>query len=173
MGTAANGQTAAENEAKTRDLYERVWNQRQLGLIAEWVTPDFVGHWSASPEPVRGVEGFRQMADELLTAFPDLQMTVEETVAARDKVVSRIRMTGTHTGPMLGFQPTGQRVDVTYLAMERYSGGRCVEEWVRSDDLGLSRQIGALPSPGSVGERIALLLHRLTAARLRRQARAS
>lgn len=170
MGTASD-QAAQQNEAKTRDLYERVWNQRQLGLIEEWVTPDFIGHWSASPAPVRGVEGFRQMADELLAAFPDLHMTVEETVAAGDKVVSRIRMTGTHSGPMLAFHPTGQRVDVTYLAMERYVGGRCVEEWVRSDDLGLSRQIGALPAPGSIGERIALVLHRLTAARLRRQAR--
>src|SRR3954453_6291412 len=120
---------------------------------------------------VRGAEGLRQMADELLAALPDLQMTVEETVAANDKVVSRVRMTGTHTGPMQGFQPTGQRVDVTYLAMERYVGGRCVEEWVRSDDLSVSRQIGALPAAGSIGERIGLLLHRLTAARLRRQAR--
>jgi predicted ester cyclase len=166
----ASDDTAAENEAKTRDLYERVWNQRDLDLIESWVTPDFIGHWSAYPEPVRGVEGFRRGAEELLAAFPDLHVTVEETVAAGDKVVSRIRMSGTHTGPMLGFQPTHQRVEVTYLAMERYADGLCVEEWVRSDDLGLSRQIGALPAPGSVGERIGFGFHRLTAARLRRKA---
>lgn len=166
----ANDEISAANESKTRDYYERVWNQRELDLIESWVTPDFVGHYSAYPEPVRGVEGFRRMADELLAALPDLHMAVEDTVAAGDRVASRVRMTGTHRGPIRGFSPTHQRIDVSYLAIERYVDGRCVEEWVRSDDLALSRQIGALPIPGSVGERIGSVLHRLAAARLRRRA---
>src|SRR5690242_16883634 len=104
-----------ENEAKTRRLYEAVWNERRLDLIEEWVTREFVGHYSAMPEPVRGIDGFRAMAEELLTALPDLRMEVLDTVAAGDKVASRVRMTGTHNGPMAGFAPTGRPVDVQYL----------------------------------------------------------
>ena len=161
---------AESNEAKTRRLYDAVWNDRRLELIDEWVTPDFVGHYSMYPEPVRGIEGFRAMVEEALTALPDLRMEVVETIADDDKVVSRVRMTGAHSGPIQGFAPTGRRVDVQYIAIEHYADGRCFEEWVRGDDLGLSRQIGALPPPGSLAERIALRLHALRAAVMRRRA---
>ena len=161
--------TVAANEAKTREYYEAVWNERRLELVDSWVTPDFVGHYSSYPEPVRGVEGFRGMVNDLLTAIPDARFAVQETIAARDKVVSRVRITGTQTGPMLGFAPTGQRVEIEYVGIERYVDGVCAEEWVFVEDLKVSRQIGALPEAGSIGERVAQLLHRLAAARLRRK----
>lgn len=160
---------AAENEAKTRRLYEAVWNERRLELIADWVAPGFVGHYSMYPEAVRGVDGFRAMVDEALAAMPDLRMEVIDTIAADDKVVSRVRMTGTHRGPLQGFAPSGRRIDVQYLAIERYGDdGRCVEEWVRGDELAVSRQIGALPAPGSLAERIGRRLYALRARRMRR-----
>jgi predicted ester cyclase len=162
--------TVAANEATTRRLYQAVWNERRIALVEEWVTPDFVGYYSAYPAPVQGLEGFRGFVTDLLTAFPDVTMTLQETMAVADKVVSRVRMTGTHNGAMLGFAPTGRKVDVEYIAIERYLDGLCVEEWVQSDDLRLSRQIGALPEPGSAGERAAKALHRVAAARMRRKA---
>ena len=158
------------NEAKTRRLYEAVWNERRLELIDEWVAPEFVGHYSMYPEPVRGLAGFRAMVDEALAAMPDLRMEVLDTIAAGDKVVSRVRMTGTHEGPMQGFAASGRRIDVEYIAIERYGDdGRCVEEWVRGDELAVSRQVGALPTPGSLGERIGQRLYALRARRMRRR----
>lgn len=164
---------AAANEAKTREYYEAVWNERRLELVDSWVTPDFTGYYSFYPEPLRGVEGFRGMVDDLLTAIPDARFTVHDTVAAGDKVVSRVGISGTHTGPLLGFSPTGQSVQLEYVGIERYVDGACAEEWVYAEDLKLSRQIGALPEAGSFGERAAQLLHRVAAARLRRKNAAS
>jgi predicted ester cyclase len=106
--------------------------------------------------------------EEALSACPDLHMTIEDTVVEGDKVVSRVRMTGTHTGPMRGFAPTGRKIDAQYIAIEHYDGGRCVEEWACADDVGVARQIGALPPPGSLGERIVQRLFALRAARIRR-----
>ena len=158
------------NEQKTRDLYEKVWNQRKLELIDEWVTEDFVGHYSSWPEPIRGSTGFRAFVEMALAAAPDLRMTIEDTVAAGDKVVSRVTMTGTHTGPMQGFAPTGRRFSVGYIAIEHYGpDGRCIEEWANSDDIALSRQIGALPPAGSRTERAVQKLFALRAARMRRK----
>lgn len=160
--------TAEANEKKTRRLYEAVWNERRLDLIEEWVWPDFVGHYSAYPEPVRGVDGFKGMVEDLLRAFPDARLTVQDTVAAADKVASRVLITGTHTGPVVGFAPTGRKIAIEYLAIERYRDGRCAEEWARTDDLGLSRQIGALPQAGSMPEMVAKKLFALRAAAMRR-----
>jgi predicted ester cyclase len=164
--------TAAQaNEAKTRRLYQAVWNERQVELVSEWVAPEFVGHYSAYPEPVRGVDGFRSFVTDLLTAFPDLRMELIETLAVDDKVVSRVRMAGTHSGALLGFAPTGRQVDAECIAIEHYADGRCIEEWAQTDDLRMSRQIGALPEAGSIAERIGQTLFRIPAARRRRKAR--
>ncbi|MEA2493060.1 MAG: hypothetical protein QOJ29_971 [Thermoleophilaceae bacterium] len=158
------------NIEKTRRYYDLVWNERKLELIDDWVTDDFVGHYSAWPEPVRGPAGFREFVETGLTALPDLRMTIEDAMAVDEKVISRVTMSGTHTGPMMGFAPTGRQVSVGYIAIEHYRGGRAFEEWVYSDDLALSRQIGALPEPGSLGERIGQKLFALRAARMRRKA---
>jgi predicted ester cyclase len=157
------------NEAKTRRYFEELWNQRNLDVIEDWIAPEYVGYYSSIPDELRGVDGFRGMVGLLLAALPDLQMTVEDVIARDDRVVTRFTARGTHEGELQGFAPTGVRVAVAGIGIERYGDGKCVEEWVVSDDMGLARQIRAMPAPGSRGERAAILMHRLTARRLRKQ----
>lgn len=163
-------QAAVDNAAKTTRYYDELWSKRNYDVIEDWIAPDFVGHYTSQPEPVRGVEGFRRFADDLFTAFPDLKLAILDQVVDEAKVVSRVELSGTHNGPLLGFAPTGQRVCVNYVAIEHYRDGLCIEEWVFSDDLGLSRQIMALPQPGSRAERVGWALHGLSARRMRRRA---
>jgi predicted ester cyclase len=162
----------SDHEQTTRRFYEQLWNQRDRSVIPDWIDPGYVGHLTRRTEPVIGVDGFTEFADELLAALPDLTVVLEDVVASGDRVASRIRLTGTHLGPIDGYAPSGARVDTTYLAIERYGpDGRCVEEWVHSDDLGIARQIGALPAAGGRAERAAKALHRLSAPLLRRRNR--
>jgi predicted ester cyclase len=158
----------SDNAAKTRRYYDQLWNQRDFDVILDWIAPDFVGHYTSRPEPVRGVDGFRVFAQELIVAFPDLAMTVEDTIAQGDLVVSRVTMRGTQSGELAGYAPTGLAVSAGFIGIERYRDGLCVEEWVNSDDMSLARQIKALPEPGSRGERLGIRLHRLSTRRLRR-----
>lgn len=164
--------TTVDNAAKSNHYYEELWNNRNFDVIEDWIAPDFVGHYTSQPEPVRGPDGFRRFVDETLTAFPDARMTILDQVVEGEKVVSRVELRGTHEGPLLGFAPTGQPVTVTYIGIELYRDGLCVEEWVYSDDLALSRQIKALPEPGSRAERLGWALHGLSARRLRKKAAA-
>ena len=48
------------------------------------------------PEGIHGVEGARQFAAGMRSAFPDLTCTIEDQIAEGDKVVSRWRASGTH-----------------------------------------------------------------------------
>ena len=163
-------QATVDNAAKTRRYYQELWHDRNYDVIEDWIAPDFVGHYTSQPEPVRGVDGFRRFVDETLTAFPDLKMTILDQIVEGDKVVSRVELRATHDGPLLGFAPTGQPVSLTYVGIEQYRDGLCVEEWVFSDDLGLSRQIKAIPQPGSRADRIGWALHSLSARRMRKRA---
>lgn len=162
---------ADTNEATTRRCYERLWNDRDRTVIPEWIAPDYIGHFTRYPEPVVGVPGFEAMAEELFTAFPDLRVRIDDLVAAGDRVASHVRIVGTHQGALQGYAPTGVRVDTTFAAIERYVDGRCVEEWVFSDDLGIARQIRALPAAGGRAERMARVMHRLAAPLIRRTSR--
>jgi predicted ester cyclase len=157
--------TAADvdNASKTLRYYDALWNARNRAVIADWIAPDYVGHFTRLPEPVRGIDGFRAMVDELFVAFPDLHMSIDDMIAQGDRVVSRVHLSGTHRGVLLGYAPTGLGIAASFVAIERYADGLCVEEWVYSDDLALARQIGALPAPGSRAERFAKALHRLSA----------
>jgi predicted ester cyclase len=58
------------------------------------------------------------------------------------------RAIGTHTGELLGIPPTGKPVDVTGIWIDRVQGGKIVEEWGVSDQLGMLQQVGVVPPPG-------------------------
>ena len=98
-----------ENEAKTRRYFEELWNQRNFDVIEDWIAPSYLGHYSSYPQDLRGVQGFTDMARDLLGALPDLQMTVEDVIAQDDRVVTRFSARGTHKGELQGFAPTGHR----------------------------------------------------------------
>lgn len=82
------------------------------------------------------------------TTFADFQITVEDLVAAEDRVAGRITMRGTHRGALAGLPPTGKSVEFSGMFVRRLAGGQFVEDWGLTDLFGLLRQIGAIPMPG-------------------------
>ena len=55
---------------------------------------------------VRGREGRRQYLETILRAFPDLKLEAEEIIASGHTVVTRVRMTATHSAPMQELRPS-------------------------------------------------------------------
>jgi predicted ester cyclase len=51
----------------------------------------------------------------------------------------------------MGVPPTGKVVTVTGIYIARFAGGRCVEEWSSSDQLGWLQQLGAVPEMAQAG----------------------
>jgi steroid delta-isomerase-like uncharacterized protein len=82
-------------------------------------------------------------------AFPDSHHTIEDLIAAGDKVVTRFTWSGTHHGEFEGIPPTGRPISVQGIWIHRLKDGRIVEgrDWGQVDWLGLLRQLGALPDP--------------------------
>jgi predicted ester cyclase len=130
-----------ENEAVVRRLVEEVINRGQSALLAELIAADHVGHDPFGDH--YGVEGARIVVAEYRTAFPDMLLTIEDLVAARDTVAWRFSLRGTHTGPFLGLRPTGRLVTAVGIVYGRLKEGRVVESWVSFDTLSLLRQTGA------------------------------
>ena len=137
-----------ENKAIARRALEEVFSgQGNLEVADELFAPNYVGHDPASPEDIRGPEGAKEFAGMYRSAFPDVQMSVEDQVAEGEKVVTRWIASGTHLGEIMGIAPSGNRVMVTGTSIERIVDGKIVETWDNYDALGMMQQIGAIPSP--------------------------
>ena len=69
-------------------------------------------------------------------------------IGADDRVAVRLRLKGTHRGEIMDIPPSGNQVDVEQITIFKLDGeGRCVERWVRVDELSFLQQIDAMPAP--------------------------
>jgi steroid delta-isomerase-like uncharacterized protein len=124
--------SAQDNAAVARGWARAAFNQHDLEAAAQFLAPDWVGHWVGMPEG-HGHEGFKRLAGAYLAAFPDMQITVEDALEVGDKVVRRISWLGTHQGPFLGVPPTGRRVRGQGIVIIQTRDGKIAEEWEMSD----------------------------------------
>ena len=135
-----------ENKAVARREIEELFGRGNLDAAEEIYAPNYVGHEPTFGD-VHGVEGAKQFAATYRQAFPDIQTTMEDQVAEGDKVVTRFTSRGTHQGESEDFgPPTGNRIEVTGITIERFSEeGKIVEDWTNFDALGLMQQLGLVP----------------------------
>jgi steroid delta-isomerase-like uncharacterized protein len=128
--------------------FERRWveglNRGDIAVADETFAPDCVIHITGSPDPNLSVAGFKQMVTGLLTAFPDLHFTIEDQIVTGDKVGTRWTAEGTNTGAFGEVPPTGRRVHVDGLILDRVTNGRVVERWEQWDQMAMMRQLGLL-----------------------------
>ncbi|MEV6833202.1 ester cyclase [Streptomyces sp. NPDC051133] len=113
--------------------------------IDECVVPDVLFH-APVPMGATGAEALKRVWEVLLRAFPDIHVTVEETITEGDRIVSRNTVTGTHRGDYQGLPPTGRTVTYDEIFVFRFADGRIAEIRGVVDVLTQLRQLGALPS---------------------------
>jgi predicted ester cyclase len=100
--------------------------------VDEFIAAEYVMYPIASGlQP--GPEGTKQAITTYRTAFPDLQVTVEDIFAAGDRVAFRWNFRGTHLGDWLGVPPTGNHMAATGISVYRMVGGKVVENWTNID----------------------------------------
>ncbi len=129
------------------DFAQKMINERDLALAPEFVAKSSIHHeFGDVPERYRrGPSAMAQFLNLYLRAFSDLRVTFEDALADRDRVVTRWRLEGTQDGPLMGIAPSGRRVSIEGIRIDRVEDGKIAESWMQMDTLGLLEQIGALP----------------------------
>jgi steroid delta-isomerase-like uncharacterized protein len=136
-----------QNKAVVRRWIEEGWNNHNLAVIDEVYAANYVQHEPA-PETVNSSAALKQYVGTYLTAFPDLNLSIEDLIAEGDKVVWRLKSSGHNNGPFMGMPATGKAGSITGIVIFRLESGRIVEGWVNIDALGLMQQLGVIPMPG-------------------------
>ncbi len=78
------------------------------------------------------------------SAFPDFHNHIDDLFAEGDKVVARLKYTGTQEGPIFGIEPTERRICYAGVAFFEFTNTRIQKIWVLGDLLSLLNQIGAI-----------------------------
>jgi hypothetical protein len=98
------------NKVLMHRWHEEVWNRKRREAIFEMLAPSALlfGLTLNPATPLRGPDEFVEYSERLIRAFPDIQMSVESTLAEEDKVAARCSVRGHHTGrgPILSMEPT-------------------------------------------------------------------
>jgi len=136
--------TPEANKILTSREPQEVWNNGNLAVIDEIIAESFVGHYDMG-NTVQGAEGFKGYVSNLLTAFPDFQITVNELFAENDLVVFQATASGTNLGPFGPIPATGNAWQNTAIVVRRVADGKIVELWQVGDMLSLLMQIGLVP----------------------------
>jgi steroid delta-isomerase-like uncharacterized protein len=131
------------NKAIVRRLFEELM-KGNVSVANELIVTDYAQH-SVFHIP-NGREGFKQFFLAFAMAVPDAQFVIEDVIAEGDKVVTRLTVTGTQTGPLQGIPPTGKKFSMKGIDIFRVVDGKIVEHWDAVDQLGMLQQLGAIPA---------------------------
>lgn len=133
------------------DKLEDAWNGRNIDALDEIFAPDFVRIVNNQPE-ANGVEGYKKAIEDFRTAYPDLKLTLDNTIYAETGGATRWVLTGTNTGPGQ-MPPTGKSVNIWGLSIVQITNGKITKEIVAYDNQDLMEQLGYVMAPASMSEK--------------------
>lgn len=147
--------TAEEEAAMAviRRWCDEGWTQGKVEVAEEIIDPGFKVHGAGGQVVEPGIEGLKALITQWRTGFPDAVQRVDDIFAVGDKVCVRLTWEGTHLGEFMGVPPSGKRVSVGTIGIDRVVDGKVVEGWGELDMLGLLTTIGgAVLTSGGGGD---------------------
>jgi len=136
---------ASKEKTLVRRFYEEIINRARFDKLDEILDPKIIWHDPLLPTgEARGIKNFRNTLEMFRSAFPDLQITVEDQIQENERVVTRFTIDGTHKGELMGILATDRKFKVSGISIIRFERGKVVEEWIEEDGLGLMRQLGVV-----------------------------
>ena len=128
-------------EAFTKGDYEAVKNASSPGFV--WYIPSKT-MIAKSQEEMIGI------GKQMLKAFPDLAISIEEAYATGNRVAIRYKWRATHQGEWEGIPETGNKLELTGTGIWRIENGKVTENREDFDTLGFMTQLGMELKPKEV-----------------------
>ena len=130
---------AAENLAlHTRWLQAE--NEQDLSHHEDYLHDDIVVVQPGA-EPVVGIAAYRAMMEDAYAGLPDFNSVLDDQIATDDRLVSRWRLTGTHSADSFGFPATGKRIECAGISVWELEDGKARRGWIYMDLPSLMAQL--------------------------------
>ncbi len=139
--------TSDDNKAIVRRFVDEIFVQGRAESVDELLDDSFVGHtWPSTGDPKADLKA---AIDRTSKALADPEFTIEDLVAEGDRVAVRLTSAATQVGDFMGMPGTGKRYSIEEIHVFRLRDGRVVEHWHQFDQMGMMRQLGAMPAATS------------------------
>lgn len=131
-----------------RGAMDRIWNRKDYDILVRAYAPAFPFR-GATGRSFAGAASYIAMTGELTSAFPDLELQVDEVYWMgndEEGYLSSVRWSasGTHLGAGIYGEPTGCEVQIWGITQHRIVGGKIVAEWMLFNELDLMMQLAAV-----------------------------
>jgi len=127
-----------ENYLKAKEAFNRK-------RVDECILFYAINHEVKSKQSEKGRDGIQKFLEGLHQTWPDIQITVEHSVAEDNWVMGRSVATATHSQVVLGIQPTDKKITATFWDLHLFDeDGLIIETWNLMDNLAIMQQIGLL-----------------------------
>lgn len=140
MSTKENKELVRQNIKEWNVLNGDVAKMRSL--YDKYYAPGFIYH-DVSTGDMNREQTIRDMVT-YLSAFPDVNYSIDDILAEEDKTVIRCTIRATHKGTFMGIPATGKRMVVKGVEIDKIVGGKIVEAWGFSDSQGMMTQLGVI-----------------------------
>ena len=128
-----------------RSTFDTLWNGRSFDGLATAYESEFTFQ-GPTDRAFKGARAYREMLESIFTAFPDLEMQVDEVYwMGNDSegylTAQRWSGEGTHTGDGIFGEPSGREVQIWGITQQQIASGRVVREWMLFNELDLMMQL--------------------------------
>jgi predicted ester cyclase len=110
--------------------------------IEDIVAADFVDH-HFPPNLPPGPTGVCTFFNDVLGAFSEREIAIDELVAEGDRVVCKFALLANHTAEFAGIPATGRHISCAAYSTFRIADGKLAEAWELADLFGLFQQLQA------------------------------
>ena len=120
--------------------YYEMWNDKDFSKAEKLLDPDIRFRGSLDIT-ANGIEGFKEYAELLFTAFPNLYHAIEIEVHEGDRAAVYVTYTGTHEGPLFHYEATGNRICYSGASFFHFRNGKIASINVLGDLNALHKQL--------------------------------
>lgn len=121
-------------------FYHRLWNEWDDAAVDDTLCADFLFRGSLGDE-TKGRGGWRGYRDKVREGSHDFHNEIVDLVVVGNRAAARLRFSGTHSGPLLGIEPTGRSFSYAGAAFFTIAQDRLAEAWVLGDLAALRAQL--------------------------------
>jgi steroid delta-isomerase-like uncharacterized protein len=133
-----------QNRQIVETYFSEAWNKGNVDVLDQLLADDYINHTPSTPNPSKGAKGLKPIVLAIRKGFPDLHYEIKELIVTKDRAIARVVMTGTNTGQLFGMPPTGKKINVNQINIEKIINGEIAEHWRVTDEFSMMKQLGAL-----------------------------
>jgi len=131
----------ARADKKNVSLWYDAFSKKDPALLDRILSKNWVDIPPAPGQPP-GPAGARQILVELTTAFPDLDIKIEDVLQEGNKVIVRSKISGTQRGALMAFPAKNRKMSIQAIDIHEFKDGKIVRTWHTEDWMSGLHQLG-------------------------------